>query len=101
LKSNGFHLEEISLENEHKIHLMLAILTFLYALCIHEGLEKGTKKMKKYANGQSYRVKSVFRSGLSILKEQVNSVQELVDLLKIVIIEKWKSTLGLELKKSY
>ncbi|MGB0863610.1 MAG: transposase [Saprospiraceae bacterium] len=98
LKSNGFHLKEISLEHEHKIHLMLAILTFLYALCIHEGLEKGTKKMKKYANGQSYRVKSVFRSGLSILKEQISSVEELVNLLKRVIIEKWKSNLFLEHK---
>lgn len=92
LKSNGFHLEEISLEHEHKVHLMLAILTFLYALCIHEGLDKGTKKIKKYANGQSYRVKSIFRSGLSILKTQINSVEKLVGLLKIIITEKWKST---------
>ena len=98
LKSNGFHLEEISLEHEHKIHLMLAILTFLYALCIHEGLEKGTKKIKKYANGQSYRAKSVFRSGLSILKEQISSVKELVGLLKNIIIKKSKSSLFLEQK---
>ena len=64
LKSNGFNLEELNLKEPEKIKLMMAIVTFLYVLCIHEGLiaYKVVKKsdLKKYADGKVTLAVSVF-----------------------------------------
>jgi len=35
LKSNGFNLEELNFKDSEKIKLMMSIVTFLYALCVH------------------------------------------------------------------
>ena len=37
LKSNGFNLEDLNFKNSEKIKLMMAIVTFLYVLCINQG----------------------------------------------------------------
>ncbi len=69
LKSNGFNLEEINLKASKKVETMMAILVFLYALCIREGLLNQTYKksdFKKYS-GKIFRSQSIFRSGRSIM----------------------------------
>jgi len=38
LKSNGFNLEDVNLKESGKIKFMMAIVCFLYALCIYQGL---------------------------------------------------------------
>lgn len=43
LKSNGFRLEEMGLKQSLKIMLMIAVVIFLYVLCICEGLKQLSK----------------------------------------------------------
>jgi hypothetical protein len=90
IKSNGFNLEDIRLEGEHKIHLMMGILALLYALCIHEGIwvtEQKTEKQIVYQNGTSYRRKSIFRQGLSELKAIIRNTQSFVNLILNLLIK--------------
>jgi hypothetical protein len=73
LKSNGFQMEQIGLKSTAKIKLMIALLVFLYVLCIREGMDqlKKTKdkanSWKKYKNGKKTLSVSIFRMGLSNL----------------------------------
>ena len=72
LKNNGFHLEEMNFKKKHKIELVMAILTLIYALTMERGWlaeEKQTRKNNKtYANKTSYPYASVFRKGLPYLE---------------------------------
>jgi len=71
LKSNGFNLEELNFKDIEKIKMMMAIVSFLYVLCIHHGFlaYQKTKKsdFKKYLNGTSTLAISIFRKGKSIV----------------------------------
>lgn len=68
LKSNGFNLEEINLEEEKRSRLMMAVVVFAYMLSIHEGLKEYKKVPEKnYKNGLRTKAYSVFRSGLDKL----------------------------------
>ena len=78
LKSNGLDLEKINLEADHKIHLMVAILIFLYALCIHKGIKRRNNRSKKYKNGTVSPARSIFRQGLSELKRAIKNYYDLV-----------------------
>ncbi len=85
LKSNGFNLEELNLKAKEKIKLMMAILTFLYAMCIHEGLlaYQQVKKSdwKKYADGKISLTVSIFRKGLAIVEGKFYNIQTFVEFL--------------------
>lgn len=71
LKSNGFDLESLNLKKPEKIKMMMAIVCFLYVLCIYNGfLSYATKKKsdwKKYADGKITLAISIFKKGKSIL----------------------------------
>jgi len=71
LKSNGFHLEDLNFKDSEKIKLMMAIVTFLYALCVQQGLliysVHKKSDFKKYKDGRITLAVSVFRKGISIL----------------------------------
>lgn len=80
LKTNGFNLEEVNLGTSEKIKMMMAILVFLYAICIDQGLkefEKCSKKsaFKKYKNGKITLSRSVFRTGLAIVQGKFTNLQ--------------------------
>ena len=80
LKTNGFNLEEVNLGTPEKIKMMMAILVFLYAICIYQGIkeyENGLKKSdyKKYKNGKITLTKSIFRTGLSIVQGKFTDLQ--------------------------
>ena len=97
LKSNGFNLEEQGFQGEHQVEIIMAVLVFLYTLCLVGGIlqeaeqeKTSTKKpLKKYANGKKYRQRSLFRIGLekmttaiAILKKCLfNFVNELMHCL--------------------
>lgn len=84
LKSNGFDLEDLHLEGQHKINLLFAILTFVYVLAIHQGILSGFKdkvSLKKAANGKVYPKQSLFRFGLYQLKLLVKELDQLIDYL--------------------
>lgn len=81
MKSNGFDLEDLHLEGQHKINLLFAILTFVYVLAIQQGILSGYKSkvnMKKAANGKIYPEQSLFRFGLYQLKLLVKELNHLI-----------------------
>lgn len=71
LKSNGFNLESLNLKNAQKIKLMMAIVCFIYTLCVNQGinayLEIKKSDLKKYKSGLQTFAISVFRKGKAIL----------------------------------
>jgi len=75
LKTNGFDLEAQGFQHEHQLEIIMAVLTLLYVLCVVGGglqqavaaIAKGKPALKKYANGKSYKERSLFKSGLEWL----------------------------------
>lgn len=92
LKSNGFNLEEMNFKKSEKIMMMMALVVFLYVLCITEGLEKlKIKKVsdwKKYKNGKCFLAVSVFRKGLSYLSQKFNNLVTFIDYLADKLLDK-------------
>lgn len=92
LKSNGFRLEEMSLKASLKIMLMMAIVVFLYVLCICEGLKqlKNTKSSdwKKFKNGTVTLAVSVFRKGLSYVSLRFNNLKSFIRYLSRILSDK-------------
>ena len=89
LKSNGFNMEEMGLKNPDKVKLMIAILVFLYVLCIREGIEKTKKSTsniwKKYKNGKKTLAVSFFRKGLSWVQLQFSDLRSFIRYLKLIL----------------
>ena len=82
LKSNGFNLESVRLQDENKVRLLMALVVFAYCLAIHFGLKHFAKvKLKKYPNGETHPVISVFRWGLDLLELQCNGVAQFYQFL--------------------
>jgi len=84
MKSNGFNLEDINVEGDHKVDLMFAILTLVYALAVQEGILNGYHeniKIITYADGSKGPEESIFRYGLFFLKQKVQNLNELVQLI--------------------
>jgi hypothetical protein len=92
LKSNGFRLEEMSLKDPLKIMLMMAMVVFLYVLCICEGLKqlKKTKPSdwKKFKDGAITLAISVFRKGLSQVCLRFNNLPSFIRYLKRILSDK-------------
>jgi hypothetical protein len=67
LKSAGFNLEDLNMEFPHKTDILMSILSLVYAITIwlaqEEELQEGHCKMQTYANGKTYRRKSLFAKG--------------------------------------
>lgn len=97
LKSNGFNLEDLNLKDSEKIKLMMAIVCFLYVLCINEGLiaYKKMKKsdIKKYSDGSESLAVSIFRKGLAIVDGKfyhfLSFLNFLIEILKSKKKPKW------------
>ena len=89
LKSNGFNLESLNLKNTQKIKLMMAIVCFLYTLCVDQGLitYRTTKKSdyKKYASGLSTLAVSVFKKGKTILSSKFYNLLSFIDFIMRLI----------------
>lgn len=85
LKSNGFDLEAINFKDPLKIMLMMAITSFLYVLCIIEGLKqlkfKKKSDWKKYKCGKITLAVSVFAKGLDYLNNKFRDLISFVGFL--------------------
>lgn len=85
LKSNGFDLEAINLKAPLKIMLMMAIVSFLYVLCVVEGFKQlKTKKKshyKEYKDGTKTLAVSVFVKGLDALNNMFSNLSSFLDFL--------------------
>ncbi|GAA4841795.1 transposase [Algivirga pacifica] len=80
MKSNGFHLEAISLRDEGKIQLMMAILVLAYCLALFEGLKQlKVIRKKRYKNGAIYLEESVFRRGINSIYQKPGSIVQFID----------------------
>lgn len=97
LKSNGFNLEDLNFKNSEKIKLMMAIVVFLYAICIKEGFFQYKQKKKSdwkiYADGSISLSVSVFRKGLSFIDAKIRDLNSFLSLIAnwIKYISKLKS----------
>jgi hypothetical protein len=73
LKSKGFDLEAINVKGDEKIFLMVALVSFLYTLCVIQGLKIGKKArksdLKRFKDGSVTLTKSYFKRGKEELKK--------------------------------
>lgn len=84
LKSNGFDLEKIKVEGQHKTELFFAILTLVYVLAIKEGVVNKYEEVVKFklsSNGKKYRKQSLFRFGIYHLKLIVKELHNMIQLI--------------------
>lgn len=88
LKSNGFNLEAINFKNSLKIELMMAILVFLYVLCIRQGLIAYKKSKKSHykqfvENNEKYKTLavSIFRKGMAYLENLFYNLKSFIRFL--------------------
>jgi len=85
LKSNGFNLEELNFGNREKIKLMMAIVSFLYVLCIHQGILAYAKlkksDFKKYRDGTKTLAVSIFRKGKAIVAGMFHHLKSFIQFL--------------------
>ena len=88
LKSKGFDLEAINLRGDLKIMLMVALVTFMYTLCVVQGLLrlKNPKKSdwRKFKDGKIFLATSYFRTGKAFLRTIFCTFSHFVTFLKEV-----------------
>jgi hypothetical protein len=67
-KSNGFHLEELSLINPAKIRLMVSLVIAAYVLCAREGIRHLNQiRSRTTKEGRETRYISLFRKGYTFI----------------------------------
>jgi len=89
LKTNGFDLEAMNFKDPLKIMLMMAITSFLYVLCIIEGLKqlkiKKKSDWKKYKCGKITLAVSIFAKGLDYLNNKFRDLRSFIEFLKSLL----------------
>lgn len=89
LKSKGFDLEAVNLKGDEKIFLMVAIVSFLYTLCVIQGIsyarKTSNKLFKLLADGTKQLYKSYFKMGKEELRRFIFDVFDFVTYLNIRI----------------
>lgn len=87
MKSNGFNLEQLNLQESHKTSLMFAILSLVYTMAVVGGWQKmeiQPLKVKKYKNGE-FQERSAFLYGLTQIKEQIEKIRDFFKYLKSIL----------------
>ncbi len=71
MKSNGFELEDLHVQKEHKVQMMMAALVLAYSLAVVKGLKQFRRKIaiKKHGSPEI----SVFRYGLDLWQNHLQS----------------------------
>ncbi len=89
LKSNGFNLEDLNFRAREKIKLMMAIVSFLYVLCIQQGVlaysEFKKSDFKKYRDGTATLAVSIFRKGKSIMAGKFHNLKSFIKFLMSIL----------------
>lgn len=81
-KTKGLNLEDFNLIGQHKLEIMMGLVTLVYALCINQALNLdlvNKVKIKNYQNGKKSPAKATFRLGLDSLRFFVQNVNELLN----------------------
>ena len=80
-KSNGFDLECMRLEGDFKTDLVFAIVSLIYVLAIKEGMLQNeiepVRQIIYKDKGKTYPAKSVFRVGITVLKDKIRDFEQL------------------------
>jgi Transposase DDE domain len=79
LKTNGFNLEDMTLQDFSKVRLLICIVIACYVLCVREGLKQFKKISVRKATGTRY--ESVFRKGYSYFCQACQKIALLLDWL--------------------
>jgi hypothetical protein len=83
LKSNGFHLEDLSMMQEKKIRLMVALLVAAYIVCVCEGIKKlKSIRTRTSTQGKQTRYESIFRKGYT----QVSNYMQRIELFLVFLL---------------
>ena len=97
LKSNGFNLEDINFKNSLKIELMMAILVFLFVLCIRQGFIAYQKSKKSdykqfIKNGEKFKTLavSIFRKGIAYLENLFYDINSFIRFLNNICRHSYK-----------
>ena len=89
LKSKGFDLEAINLRGDLKIMLMVSLVTFMYTLCVVQGLLQlripKKSDWKKFQDGKVFLAKSYFRTGKAFLRTVFCSLSDFVTFLNVIL----------------
>lgn len=92
LKSNGFNLEDLNLKKPNKIKLMMAIVCFLYTLCVSQGLlryqQKKKSDYKNYSDGSSALAESIFKKGKSVISMKFHDLRSFLRFIAQLIAGK-------------
>ena len=83
-KTKGLNLEDFNLEGQHKLEIMMGLVTIVYALAIHQALNEDLVKdvpLKKNKNGILYPAKATFKLGLEYIRKFVQNVNQLIELI--------------------
>lgn len=93
LKTNGFDLEAMNFKDSLKIMLMMAITSFLYVLCIIEGLKqlkiKKKSDSKKFSDGTVTLTTSIFAKGLDYLNNKFRDLNSFINFLQRLLGNKY------------
>jgi hypothetical protein len=76
LKTNGFHLEDMSFTDLKKIRLMIALVIVAYIVAVREGIiqqKNQPVRVIKYKNGDKLPSVSLFRNGLQVISNHIIS----------------------------
>ena len=93
LKKCGFCLEDTSMEGQHKMDLLLAVLTLIYAMTIQKGIihfeNIEPQEMKLFYDPKPYiaPTKSVFMKGFEDLWDNIFSFEEFTH--EVLQLAKW------------
>jgi hypothetical protein len=85
LKTNGFNIEDINLQNPQKIELMTGVLAIVYLLAIREGMLRHLVKpiaLKKYKDGKTQLAISYFRLGNTIIQSLFTDITHILKYLQ-------------------
>lgn len=82
LKSNGFHLEDLSLVKPAKIRLLVSIVVAAYTLCVTEGIKRLRQiRTRITKEGKETRYESIFRKGYAWVSLRAQRIELFLEFL--------------------
>lgn len=84
LKTNGFQLESMGLQQKHQVQLLFGCMVLVYALAVHAGIIITTQsptKLIQYSNKQHSAAYSTFFIGTTALKTITTNLVQFIDTL--------------------
>lgn len=82
LKSNGFHLEDLSMVKPAKIRLLVSVVVAAYVLCVCEGIKRlRLIRTRTTTEGKQTRYESIFRKGYTWVSLRAQRIELFLDFL--------------------